>query len=98
MTSILTSDIFFFITSIAVILISMCIIIICLYVIAILKDVKVLSQKTKDESERILEDIRLIREDVAYRGIQMTNLFSFLASFFKISRKRKVSKKEETEL
>ena len=99
-TSIIKADIFFFISSVAVVLVSICFIIISIYLVRILKDLKILSQKAKDEGEQILDDIKIIRQDVENKGVKVGQFFSFLLNFLspvkKSSKKRGV--KDEKEL
>lgn len=77
--SLLKSDIFFFITTLAVIAVSLVLVISLVYIIRILDDLKVLSRKAKDEGEKILDDVRFIREGAEDNGV----LFGrFLSSFF----------------
>lgn len=92
------ADIFFFVTTIAIIIISICVVILSVYLYKILKDVKALSQKTKDEGERIIETIGLLREDVLERRQQLNQFLSLITAYLGNSKKptRKVSNKTET--
>ncbi len=64
MTGILTSDIFFFITSIAIILITLGFLISIFYLIRILKDASHVVRSVKNKSDSILEDVDEIRAKV----------------------------------
>lgn len=97
---ILKSDIFFVVTTIAVIITVICLTIISIYIIRILKDLKILSHKTKDEGEKILDDIKNIREDAHNKGVQINQFISYLFSIVGLRKNisRKTSKKDEKKL
>lgn len=84
-------DVFFVVTTFAVIFVSVAIVVALIYVIRILKDMKILSTKAKDEGERILEDVAEFREDAKEKGASLFKLFSFLG----FSKKRKIKRPEE---
>lgn len=94
MDSIVKADIFFFVTTIAVVVVSIILCVALIYTIRILRDVKSLSTKAKDEGERILEDVRAFREGVGDTGFRMTKT---ILSFFGLSgfKPRTRNKKEE---
>lgn len=93
-TSILKADIFFVITSISVALVSIALTVALVYLIRILQDIKVLSGKAKDEGEKIIDDVRLLREEGERRGVGAISLLHSLFGFFMTKRKIKKSKKE----
>lgn len=82
MTNIIKSDIFFFVTAVAVVIVTICIIIMSFYVIRILKDLKIISQKAKDESQKIIDDVTSLRQNVVNRGVEISQFFSFISYFF----------------
>ncbi len=97
MTSLLKSDIFFFITAIAVIIISVGVAIALVYLVRILRDVKTLSEKAKDEGERIIDDIHMFRQDVKSKGTRLSDILSFvgITTHSRARAERKTKKKDE---
>jgi NADH:ubiquinone oxidoreductase subunit 4 (subunit M) len=61
MDSIFKADAFFFITSLAVIIATAVFIVIAVYIIKIVRNVKNISDQAKEETTRIVEDIREVR-------------------------------------
>jgi hypothetical protein len=89
MTGLLKSDIFFVVTTFAVVFVSVALVVVLIYIIRILKDMKILSRKVKDEGEKVLDDVAEFRRDAKVRGKFLTGLFSF----FGFSKKKKDSEK-----
>jgi hypothetical protein len=100
MDTLVKADIFFFITTIAVVVFLVCAVIVTIYLIQILKDIKILSARAKDEGERIFDDIRTVRENIHDQGARAGQFLTTIASLFGIQKRtiRKVHKKTETEL
>ena len=95
-TSILKSDVFFFILSISKVVVSIALIVALYYLIKILKDIKFLSGRAREEGDRILEDVRAFREEAEDKGQRITNvLYSFLG-LVRARPKNRNKKKEET--
>jgi hypothetical protein len=61
------------------------------YVIKILRDVKEISQKVKNESERIIEDVRTIREEAKSKS---SLALSLISKFFGVAKSRTRKKKD----
>lgn len=66
MTELVHADIFFFITSIAVVVISILMVIALIYVIRIIKDLSHISDLARKESEEIAKDVKEFREDIRF--------------------------------
>ena len=77
MQGLLKSDIFFVVTTFAVVFVSLLLLVALVYVIRILKDMKILSRKARDEGERILEDVAEFRQNAKRRGNYLAKIFSF---------------------
>jgi hypothetical protein len=97
MQEFLKMDVFFVVTTFAVVLVSVGLVVVLIYVIRILKDMKILSTKAKDEGERILEDVSAFREETEKKGASLSKLFSFFFPFFGFSKKRK-SKNRDSDI
>ena len=78
MQGLLKSDVFFVVTTFAVVFVSAALVVALVYIIRILKDMKILSRKAKDEGERILEDVAEFRQDAKKKGEYFVKLLSIL--------------------
>ena len=90
--SILKSDVFFVVTTIAVIIISIGLAFALFYIVRILKDLNALSQKAKVEGEKILDDVKAFREasenNTTWLVGKAYSIFSFLFSKSKTNKKK----------
>lgn len=91
--SIIKSDIFFFVTTICVVLISFLFIIVFVYGIKVLKDIRSLVSKAKEEGEAIIDDVRETRMAIKEKsGNLFSILFSFLNNIANSSKKKRREK------
>lgn len=93
-TSILKADIFFAVTTVAVIVLSIGLSFVMYYLVNILKDIKYLSGKAKIEGEKIIDDVRAFREEAEDKGYKITNL---LYSFLGLVRSKPKTKSKKSE-
>lgn len=91
MDSFIHADIFFFITSVAVVLVTALVVIILVYLVRILRDAKSVTNKVKEETELISEDINELRAKTKKEGVKFKNFLNFFRGFSgeKSSRRRK---------
>ena len=92
MDSIVNSNIFFFITTIAVVIGGLLVSILLIYLILIVRDVRWVSKKVKREAELISMDINEAREHIKEHGVELTSVLGFLKGLLDI-RKGKHRKK-----
>jgi Tfp pilus assembly protein PilO len=88
MESLMKSDIFFFITSIAVVILTMLLVVAIAYTIRILRNLDDISAKAKDEVGLIKEDISELRQNIKTEGTKIKHF----ANFFNKLKGRKKSK------
>lgn len=93
METIIQADIFFFISSVAVIVFSICAIIIMIYVTRILRDMKHISEMMSQESDKLLGDIGSLREAIGVEGAKVKTIASFFLNLFAHRVKNKNTKK-----
>ena len=74
------SDVFFFITSTAVVVLSLVLLVALYYLIKILRDVKDISHTVKRESELILSDVDAVRRSIKKKSKQVGAFISRAAS------------------
>jgi len=84
MDTVLQTNIFFYITSAAVILVTVFVILILYYVVGILRDVKDVSDKVKVGSDTIAEDLSELRKTIKKEGVRVRHF----TDFFLKSKKR----------
>ncbi len=89
--SLIHADIFFFISTIALVLISIGIVIALFYVIRILRNVREVSEKIKTESGEIVSDLRKLRANLRDEGVKWKHVVDLVRTFF--MRKAKRAKK-----
>jgi len=87
MSSVLKSDIFFFITSVAVVVVSIGLAIALFYAIRILRDMKELSHKAKEEGGKLIDDMRIFRESARGGSFRLANLLAMFGFAKKIRKK-----------
>lgn len=77
METIMKSEIFFFITSIAVVILTILIGIAAAYLIRILRNVDDISAKAKEEAALIKEDVADLRQNIRDEGIKVKSFVNF---------------------
>lgn len=80
MEAVLKSDVFFLITSAAVVVLSAVLLVALYYLIKILRDVKEISRTVKKESELIVRDVDAVRRSIKKKGKQVSSFISRAAS------------------
>lgn len=82
METLAKSDAFFFISSIAIVLITIMALIILFYGIRLFRTAVGISKKIKEESDNISNDIAAMRAKVSEQGLGIKTLFSIASAFF----------------
>jgi hypothetical protein len=82
METLAKSDIFFFVTTVAIMLLTVMGLIISIYLIRILSHASKVSKKIKDESENISRDIAIMRAKVHEEGLGVKTVFNVMKGFF----------------
>jgi signal transduction histidine kinase len=72
---IIQANIFFVITSIAVILVTLLVVVLLAYLVLILKDFRGVSRKVREETELIAMDINDAREHIRKKGSDISSAF-----------------------
>lgn len=102
MDKLIHADIFFFITTCAIILLTIILAVAFVYVVFIAKNVNYIVTKIKEESDNISGDIAHARQKIREQGLKLTAMFAFLKSLVNFSsahktRKKSVKKEEGSE-
>jgi len=82
MDSIVKSEIFFFITSIAVIVLSVGAAVVLVYAIRVLRDVDHVAKLVRDESDLIAKDVSQLRESAEKEGVKISRLARLFRKYF----------------
>jgi hypothetical protein len=81
MNSILQTNIFFFITGLAIVAVSAVFVVALVYVIRILRDVRHIARVLRAETDRIEEDISKFRASIREEGMRWKQIFRFVTSW-----------------
>ena len=93
MESFLKADIFFFITTIAVIVVAGFIAAALMYLVATLRDIRHVARIVKEEASNITDDVKALRDKVKSEGMRLTHLLDFGGSVAGRAAKRKTTRK-----
>ena len=75
------ADIFFFVTTIVVVLVGLALVIALIYLIQILRRIRDVARQLHEEAVLIRSDIKDLRSAVRHDGINIQSAFSFLKKF-----------------
>jgi hypothetical protein len=81
MTEVVHADIFFFITSIAIVLVTSGLLIVLYFFIGILRDVRAIAAKVRKASDELERDFEHIRNEVKSEGMRMKTVFDVFLGF-----------------
>jgi len=87
MNTILKSDVFFFITSVAVVILTILLVILIIYLIKISRDVKNIAAKAKVEANNIIDDVSSLRQNIKEQGGKFKSLAGLFTNFIKKKKK-----------
>jgi hypothetical protein len=89
--SLIHADIFFFISTIALVAISIGLCVVLYYVWGIVKNVRDISDKVAEESDEIIADVRKLRLSLRDEGVKWGHVLSLVRAFF-VRKEKKVRK------
>lgn len=78
MESIARSDMFFFVTTIAVIVLTLVLVVALSYFIRIASDIKYIAKRAKQETDEIADDLKTARENLKEKGKTFATILSSL--------------------
>jgi uncharacterized protein YoxC len=93
MSDLLQADIFFFITTIAVILSAVLFAVLLVYLIKFLRDAKEISHRVKKEIVGLADDLTDLRENLREHGSKLSDLAQAVSSFGRGKKSTRKSKK-----
>jgi hypothetical protein len=92
MDTLIHADIFFFVTTIVVVIVGIALTVALVYLVKVLSDVKAITKQVKEETILLREDIGELRGDIKKEGFRAERFFMFIKNLFKKTNTR--SKKE----
>jgi predicted Holliday junction resolvase-like endonuclease len=87
MTEFAKMDVFFFVTTIAVIIFTLLVAVAAIYIIKILRDIKYITKKAKSEADIISEELSDLRDNVKTQGAKLKFFGNFFNNIYKKSKK-----------
>lgn len=85
MNTLIHADVFFFVTTIVVVVVGIALTVALVYLAKVLSDIKTVTQQVKEETILFREDIAELRSDVKKEGFRAGRLFMFLRNIFRLS-------------
>ena len=82
MKELIHADVFFFVTTIVVVVLGAIVATLLVYAVSILADLKHISKKIKQGSDDVIEDFRILRERLKSEGFKLVTLGGFFGKFF----------------
>lgn len=78
MESVAKSDMFFFVTTIAVVVVTLVLVVALSYIIRIASDIKYIASRAKKETDEIADDLKVARETLKTKGKTFATILSSL--------------------
>ncbi len=95
MEAVMKSEIFFFVTTIAVIVITVLLAFVLVRFFLVLGDVRNISRAAKDEVDRIKADIQTFRTNMQTDGLRLVHIINFFKGL-KSSKKSRINKSKQS--
>lgn len=95
MDTLIHADIFFFVTTIAIVVVALLWVIALIYLIKVLNRIKNIAEQVRDETILFREDIHGLRDSIQREGFKVKHLFNFGYDFFKKHVGKKSKEKSE---
>ncbi len=93
MDTLVQTDIFFFITTIAIVIVTITILIALFFFIQILRDVRYTSKRIREEADKIVSDVDDLREFVKREGKRALNIKDLVSGVLHIFQGKKRTRK-----
>lgn len=96
--SLIHADIFFFVSTIALVVICIGIAVALFYVIKILRNVREVTDRVKAESAEIVADVKRFRAALKEEGIKWRHVVSLVRSFFSRDAERRAKRAKQSDV
>jgi len=88
MNTLIHADVFFFVTTIVVVIVGIAFTVVLIYLAKVLSDVKDITRQVKEETILFREDIRGLRGDIKQEGFRVERFLMFVKNLFKTTKTR----------
>ena len=92
MTTLIHADIFFFVTTIVVVLVGVALVVALVYLIMILHRVRDIAEEVREETVLFREDVHDLRDSIRREGFNVRNLFHSFQFFKNLFNRRKTNR------
>ncbi len=89
MDTLIHADIFFFVTTIAVVVVAFVFIVLLVYLIQVMRRIRDIADQVREETILFREDVHDLRDSVRLEGFKIKSIFDFGANFFKRKKTKK---------
>jgi uncharacterized protein YneF (UPF0154 family) len=93
MDTLIHADIFFFVTTIAVIIVTIALAVLAVYLVGVFRDVKGITKQLGEEAVLLRRDIGDLRSEMRRRGAEAGGAMDWLGRFFGTTKKSRSKKK-----
>ena len=93
MNTLIHADIFFFVTTIAVIVITIALTVLIVYLVKVFRNLRKITDAISEETVLLRKDIADLRSEVRARGSQAAGAMDWFGKFFGIAKKSRSKKK-----
>ena len=83
MDTLIHADIFFFVTTIAVMVVAAAFTVVLIYLVKVLRDVKSITEQVREEAVLFREDVKDLRGEIRKDGFRIERLFAILRAMTK---------------
>jgi hypothetical protein len=95
MDTLIHADIFFFVTTIAVIIITIALTVLIVYLVKVFRNLRKITDEVTEETILLRKDISDLRSEVRERGSQAAGAMDWFGKFFGIAKKSRSTKKSK---
>jgi len=88
MDTLIHADVFFFVTTVMIVIVGIAFTIALIYLATVLSDIKEISKQVKEETILFREDIGNLRSDIRQEGFRVERFLMFFRNLFKKNKPR----------
>ena len=96
MDTLIHADIFFFVTTIAVVVITIALTVLVVYLVKVFRSVRKIADMVSDETVLVRKDIADLRSEVRVRGARAVGMLDWVDRFFGMGSRKSRSKNKKT--
>lgn len=93
MDTLVQADIFFFITTLAIVVVTIAILVALFFLIQILRDIRYVSRRVREQSDRVLSDVEELRAFLKREGKRALDIKDLIGGVLQVFRGKKQARK-----